>query len=126
MPESLIQLRHSLLRLHKILLDWERGRYERARGPQSAGALIHAFLQDQQFAWLRPMSQLIVRIDELLEQPEPPADAEVKAIVAQARALTAPGEQEDDYSSRYRTALQELPDAVVAHRDVVGLLTEGC
>ena len=59
-------LRQGLLRLHKTLLDWERGGYERIHGRQTSNDLLNALLNDPQFAWLRPISQLIVRIDELL------------------------------------------------------------
>ena len=123
MSASLPALRQSLLRLHKTLLEWERGQYERIHGRQSNTALLTAFLQDQQFAWLRPMSQLIVRIDELLEEQQPPASDEVAAVVAQLELLTTPSETGNDYARRYYTALQENPEAVFAHRDVVELLT---
>ena len=63
----LADLRHALLRLHKVLLDWERSGYERIHGRQSSSDLLKALLNDPQFAWLRPMSQLIVRIDEILD-----------------------------------------------------------
>ena len=33
---QLTQLRHGLLRLHKTLLDWERGAYEQVHGRQEA------------------------------------------------------------------------------------------
>ena len=123
MSASLPALRQSLLRLHKTLLEWERGQYERIHGRQSNTALLTAFLQDQQFAWLRPMSQLIVRIDELLEDQQPPASDEVAAVVAQLELLTTPSETGNDYARRYYTALQENPESVFAHRDVVELLT---
>jgi hypothetical protein len=123
MSASLPTLRQSLLRLHKTLLEWERGQYERIHGRQSNTALLTAFLQDQQFAWLRPMSQLIVRIDELLEDQQPPASHEVAAVVAQLELLTTPSETGNDYARRYYTALQENPESLFAHRDVVELLT---
>ena len=123
MSASLPALRQSLLRLHKTLLEWERGQYERIHGRQSNTALLTAFLQDQQFAWLRPMSQLIVRIDELLEDQQPPASDAVAAVVAQLELLTTPSETGNDYARRYYTALQENPESVFAHRDVVELLT---
>src|SRR6187399_2235235 len=65
-------LRQGLLRLHKTLLDWERAGYERIHGRQSSNDLLNALLNDPQFAWLRPISQLIVRIDELLADKTPP------------------------------------------------------
>jgi hypothetical protein len=122
MSESLKNARHGLLRLHKTLLDWERGRYERTHGRKSNAELLNAFLQDPQFAWLRPMSQLIVRIDEMLEEEEPPSRAEIDTMLEQIKALTSIDQAGDEYAGRYRDALQEASDAVLAHRELVALL----
>ena len=115
-------LRQALLRLHKTLLDWERGGYERIHGRQTSNDLLNALLNDPQFAWLRPISQLIVRIDELLDEKTPPMRNDVEAVVAQVRALTSPNAEGSIYERRYDTVLQEHPDAVFAHRDVLTLL----
>jgi hypothetical protein len=67
------------------------------------------------------MSGLIVRIDETLEAKDPESVSESGPLVAQARELIAP-EVGSAYGLRYHAALQELPDAVLAHRDLVTLL----
>ena len=123
MSASLTSLRQGLLRLHKTLLDWERDQYERLHGRQSNTDLLNAFLEHPQFAWLRPMSQLIVRIDEMLEDKAAPQATDVDVILGSAQLLTSPNESGDEYARRYHTALQENPDAVVAHRELVVLLT---
>lgn len=120
----LTDLRKALVRLHKVLLDWERGGYERIHGRQSSNDLLKALLNDPQFAWLRPMSQLIVRIDEILSDKTPPMRNDVDAVVAQVRALTSPNENGNTYERRYDMALQEHPDAVFAHRDLLALFRE--
>ena len=117
-------LRHALLRLHKTLLEWERGGYERIHGRQSSNDLLNALLNDPQFAWLRPISQLIVRIDELLSDKTPPMRNDVDAVVSQVKALTSPNTEGNIYERRYDTVLQEHPDAVFAHRDVLKLLKD--
>ena len=113
-------LRSALLNLHKTLLDWERASYERVHGRQSSNALLDALLEDPQFAWLRPISQLIVRIDEMLEDKIPPGEKDLEAVLGHVRDLTAPNETGNPYEQRYFKALQENPDAVFAHRDVGG------
>ena len=118
----LADLRLALLRLHKVLLDWERGGYERIHGRQSSNDLLNALLNDPQFAWLRPMSQLIVRIDEILGEKTPPMRNDVEAVVSQVKALTSPNETGNVYERRYDMVLQEDPDAVFAHRDLLALL----
>ena len=141
----LIELRKLLLQLHKTLIDWQRNEYERARGRLQTTQLLHAMFNDPEFAWLRSMSGLIVRIDEALDvKPSnvagPPARPEAATarprrslhdsaraeagsgpLVAAARELIAP-EAGSPYALRYHAALQELPDAVLAHRDLVTLL----
>lgn len=118
----LADLRQALMKLHKVLLDWERRGYERIHGRQSSHDMLQVLLSDSQFAWLRPISQLIVRIDELLSEPTPPMRNDVDAIVAAVRNLTSPNESGNIYERRYDMALQQLPDAVVAHGDVRGLI----
>ena len=118
-PALLTKIRGALLRLHKTLLDWERRHYERTHGRQSTTDLLNAFLQDAHFAWLRPMSQLIVRIDEMLEDPTPPTSAQAHAVVAHLMALTSPNETAEGDQRRYDQALQENPETVFAHRDLM-------
>ena len=118
----LSDLREALLRLHKTLLTWERGGFERIHGRQSGHDMLKALLTDPQFAWLRPMSQLIVRIDELLGDETPPMRNDIDAVVAQVRSLTSPNESGTTYERRYYMALQEHPDSVFAHRDLLAVL----
>ncbi len=139
----LAELRRLLLHLHKTLIDWQRDDYERLNGRLQTTQLLQVIFNDPAFAWLRSMSGLIVRIDEALEEKPPPsrpeaatagsrrssrdgeraeADAmETGPLVAQARELVAP-EAGTPYAMRYHAALQELPEAVLAHRDLVTLL----
>jgi hypothetical protein len=120
--ESLKDLRQALLRLHKTLLDWERGMYERANGRLTSNQLLDALLADPQFAWLRALSQMIVRIDEMLADEIPPGAGDLEVVLGHLRDLSTPNEAGNAYEQRYYTALQESPDAVFAHRDLVTLL----
>jgi hypothetical protein len=115
-------LRRGLLHLHKTLLDWERVAYDRTHGRASPGELLSIVMRDPQFAWLHPLSELIVRIDTMLDVEHPEPRVEVDAIIRQARALVAPAASSGVYAERYHAALQELPDAVVAHGQVTSVL----
>jgi hypothetical protein len=123
----LVELRRLLLQLHKTLIDWQRADYERVRGRLQTSQLLNVMFNDPEFAWLRSMSGLIVRIDEALEtkpprgSDQPRAEIETGPLVAGARDLVAP-EAGTPYAQRYHAALQELPDAVLAHRDLITLL----
>ena len=116
----LVELRRLLLQLHKTLIDWQRRDYETTHGRLQTTQLLQVIFNDPSFAWLRTMSGLIVRIDEALEV-KPPEVSETGPLVAAAREVIAP-EVGSAYASRSHAALQELPEAVLAHRDLVQLL----
>jgi hypothetical protein len=124
--QLLFDLRKALLHLHKTLLDWERSAYERVHGRASAGELLKLIVEDGQFAWLRPISELIVRIDQTVETVDADASAdvasEVEAVLARAREVVAPAEARTPHAQRYLDALQDHPDAVFAHRAVANVL----
>jgi len=121
----LVELRMLLLQLHKTLIDWQRNEYERVHGRLQTTQLLNVMFNDPEFQWLRSMSGLIVRIDESLDPPARPSAAtarpepptETGPLVAAARELIAP-EAGSPYALRYHAALQDLPDAVLAHRDL--------
>ena len=120
--QFLFDLRKTLLHLHKTLLDWERSAYERIHGRVSSSELLKATVEDPQFAWLRPISELIVRIDEAVDTEPQNGPVDVEAIAARAKEVTAVDEAGTSHAQRYHTALQEHPDAVFAHRDVTTVL----
>jgi hypothetical protein len=121
--QLLTDLRRALLQLHKTLLDWERASYERVHGRVSPGELLTIIVTDSQFAWLRPVSELIVRIDESLEMDRLDGpEIDVDLIVAQVRIMVTPHDTSGPYAQRYHAALQEHPDAVLAHGAVTTVL----
>ena len=121
--QHLIEVRRALLHLHKTLLDRERAAYERVHGRTPAAELLNIIVRDPQFSWLRPFSELIVRIDESLEiDALDGPEIDFDDIVAQTRMLVLPTDHESADAQRYHAALQEQPDAVLAHRAVTTAL----
>ncbi|BCS34831.1 hypothetical protein TBR22_A40570 [Luteitalea sp. TBR-22] len=112
-------IREALLRLHQTLLDWQRRGHERLYGRVSANELLQVLLHDPEFAWLRPISEAIVRLDEMMADE---ALADEDAVLVQVRALASPDAEGTPYAQRYLQAIQESPDAVLAHRDLLALL----
>lgn len=113
----------ALLRLHKALLDGERVSYERVHGRiPSNGAFFQLVLGDAWFAWLRPLSQLMARLDELCEEDEDAGRAEIAELMATARTLLTPSEVGEGFARHYYDALQRDPDVVLAHAAARGLL----
>lgn len=113
----------ALLRLHKALLDGERVSYERVHGRiPSNGAFFQLVLGDAWFAWLRPLSQLMARFDELCEEDEVSSRAEIAEVIASARTLLTPSEDGEGFARHYYDALQREPDVVLAHAATRALL----
>jgi hypothetical protein len=115
-------LRASLLTLHKSLVDSERVEYEKTMGKiQSPNHFLQLLTSDPWFAWLSPLSQLIVSIDEAQDSKEPLSVAAVDALVNQASVLLVASESGEGFSRHYFDALQRDPDVVLAHGEVARL-----
>jgi hypothetical protein len=112
-------LRLSLLNLHKALVDSERVEYEKTFGKiQSPNQFLQLLTTDPWFAWLSPLSQLIVSMDEALDEKEPLTPAAIVALITQSQRLLVPSESGDGFSKHYDEALQRDPDVVLAHGQV--------
>jgi hypothetical protein len=104
-----------LLRVHKALLEDARIRYEREQGRiEGSGALLRLVLNDPWFAWLHPLSGLVVQIDELLAA-DTATVGEGEALLNQARTLLKPEETGEGFQRRYHRAIQDVPDVLIAH-----------
>jgi hypothetical protein len=123
---QLRELRHALLRLHKALVDSERVTYERVQGRVATrGELLQLVIHDSWFVWLRPVSELIVRLDGLLEGDEPVIAGEGPGVIAEVRELLTPAEGGPGFATHYFEALQRDPAVVLAHADVMRALQAG-
>lgn len=122
------ELRQGLLKLHKLLLDLERRGYERARGRiGNSYEFLQLVLKDPWFDWLHRLSELIVQIDEALDtlvSESPVTEEDVRALISRARALLAPAETGTEFQKNYFLALQQSPDVVLLHSEIVRLLAE--
>jgi hypothetical protein len=122
---SLDSLFPALLRLHKALLDDERVAYERVHGRiPSNGAFLQLALNDAWFAWLRPLSQSIAKLDELSESDDAASREMIPALLASVKTLMIPTEEGEGFSRQYHDALQRSPDVVLAHAAVRSLLMQ--
>jgi hypothetical protein len=121
----LMDLRRGLLGLHKALIVAEQLTYERINGRvSSTGQLLQLVLNDPWFTWLHPLSQLVIRIDELLDEEMEPTTVEVEHFIAEVRTLIRPSEEGDGFERSYYEALQRAPDVIFAHVEVKKLLTK--
>ena len=118
--KKLRDLNVRMIRLHKVLLDRQHEAYERDYGPVMPARLLQLVLTSEQFAWLRPLSDLMARIDEAVDDSET-SRTTVEGLFREVHGLLRSNRQ-GAFETRYRAALQESPDVVIAHADVVRAL----
>ena len=121
--QRLSKSRDALLVLHKALVDSERIAYEKTVGAiQGPNHFLQLLTGDPWFAWLHPISELIVSMDDALDDKEPLTGPTVAAMIEQAGRLLVASELGDGFSRHYFDALQENPDVVFAHAEVMKAL----
>ena len=118
--KKLRDLNVRMIRLHKVLLDRQHEAYERDYGPVMPAQLLQLLLTSERFAWLRPLSELMARIDEAVDDSET-SRTTVEGLFREVHGLLRSNRQ-GAFETRYRDALQESPDVVIAHADVVRAL----
>ena len=124
--QRLQELHSALLKLHKALLDSEKIVYEKSVGPiKSPNHFFQLLTNDPYFAWLRPISQLIVAIDETLDAQEPLTNANVDSLMSQSVFLLLPAQSTGDFAERYVAALQRDPRVILAHAQVAKRIGSG-
>jgi hypothetical protein len=128
MKEKLKSIREHLLHLHSLLLADQRNEYEqmygRVKGP---GDMLNLVMNHDWFAWLRALSALIVRIDELLDHEKAGVewtDADAKTLIEYTEALLTPAEEGAVFRQKYHTAVQRNPDVLIAHGQLKKLLAD--
>ena len=123
--ERLRQIRLRLLELHKVLLEDTRAAYELDRGRIPSNAtLLQLVINDPWFAWLRPLSEIVVRIDVLLLPDPPSTEADAVALLEEVERLLSPATGIDAFAQRYSEALQRQPAVIMAHGDVRRVLKQ--
>jgi hypothetical protein len=114
--------------LHKALLQAGRIDYEAEHGPVEGGMqLLHLVVQDPAFAWLRPISELMVDLDAMLDLDEPASEDDQSAARGELEHLLSPAggelwarltrfiQQEAEVAASYarvRQILLSLPKAL--------------
>jgi len=111
---TLRDLRKHLLPLHRALIDFAGAEYGANIGPVSGpGHLLKLLQEDPFFAWLKPLTTLIVDIDSMTSTDFVSAD--VDAIAGRTERLF---DGDAEFSARYLPALQHDVDVAVHHAGV--------
>jgi hypothetical protein len=101
----------ALRAVHKLLIRTVQNEYERAHGPIGGpGALLRLLMEDPFFSWLRPMSKVMVEMDELTEAPAAPEPIRVAGLRERIEGMIS--------TERYLALLQSSPEVVMAHTEL--------
>ncbi len=110
------ELRKALLELHRAIVAIEREDYERKSGTVNAGEFLRLLIEDEGWSWLRPLSELIVQVDE--------GSIDGKLLAAEARKLLKPDSAGAPFQQRYAWLMERSPDVVYAHGAAMKALKE--
>ena len=120
--DDLREVQPALIRLHKALLDAERRQLEGVHGRLSGPEFLQLISDPVRYGWLKPFSHLILAVDDVLEPKEDTHPPEPAEVLADARALLAPPQDDSPFGRRYLALMQRDPTLVMAHAPVVKLL----
>lgn len=113
---ALRELWKHLMPLHRALIDAASADYRANVAPVSGpNHLLQLLQEDPFFAWLRPMTTLIVDIDSMSRTDFERAD--VEAIAARVESLFTAGATAD-LPSRYLSLVQSDVEVAIAHAAV--------
>src|SRR5687767_4186266 len=86
--DELRPLSIALRELHRALVEISRTGYELANGPVSGSSeLLQLVLHDEAFGWLKPLSSLIVEIDERSAEDPAPSPREIEEVLTRVETL---------------------------------------
>jgi len=109
-----------LLPLHRALIESARGEYAAGVGPVNGpNHLMQLLQEDPFFAWLRPLTAIIVDLDTLSRTDF--ARGDVDALAARIEHLFG-STADADFSAHYVPVLQRDVDVAIAHAAIRQLL----
>lgn len=110
---ALLEAAAALREVHRTLVQATRASYEEKNGPAGGpGEMLRLLTEHPHFAWLHPMSELIVDLDSLLTQEILPSGT-VAAVRQEIDRLTKAGGS--PFWDKYSPLLQTDTDVVMAH-----------
>jgi len=120
--EKLKNARNILLKLHKSMIDIEREMYEGLNGQVTPAQFVTLLMEDDDFAWLRKFSVLIVEIDEMFASKDGATNDLIDASLQKVTELASMSEEDDYFKAKYQFALQHSPDSAGLHSQLKQVL----
>lgn len=118
---QLERVRTEILHLHKAIIDDARTDIERVEGRQAPHRFVERLMIDPAFAWLRPLSAVIVAMDEWLDARDAEA-AVADALADELRTLLVPDASGGAFQQRYAELLARSPTIILAHAAAIRVL----
>jgi hypothetical protein len=113
---ALREVSRALIPLHRALIEAAKADYAVDFEPITQPTrLLHLLQEDPFFAWLKPMTALIVDIDEMARADF--ATNDVTTIAARVNRMFGP-EPDAEFSERYVPVLQRDVDVAIGHAAV--------
>jgi len=116
------EIRNKFLKFHKLLLDWDRAKYEREFGALSSGKFLEMLMGNERFAWLRTISTLIVRIDEAFDLDDGLSDEMLEGFYEESANLFDGSDEYAEFKTKAAEAVPKLPEAEVLRDQIIKLL----
>ena len=104
------------------MVDLERETYEGIHGSQTATEFLNLLLEDEDLAYLRKFSMLIVEIDEMFATKDGIPAGMIDANLAAVRELVAMTESDEYFKAKYQWAIQRDETAASLHSELKTLL----
>ncbi len=120
--DQLKTVRLLLLELHRLVLAVEREEYERQHGRVNGAAFLRVLTTDPAFLWLKPMTAMILAMDDMLDAADDLQAADRVDAIERVRALITPDESGSEFQRRYADVLQQSPHVLLAHGAVLKAL----
>jgi hypothetical protein len=109
----LMAVADALREVHRALVGAARAAYEKESGPAGGpGQMLRLLTEHPSFAWLHPMSELIVDLDSLLAQELIPTGT-ISAVRKEVNHLTQASDS--PFWQEYGPLLQSEPPVVMSH-----------
>ena len=118
--EKLRELSHSLAKIHKSLLNFQKEIHERLDEKRlSPYDLLHLSLNDPDFDWLRKLSRLMVIIDDGADQEEADqSSAALHEAKKELRSLFIEDGKHEDFKNRVERASIKHPEICLQLADL--------
>ncbi len=114
--EALGEISAALIPVHRLLIDASKSDYAFAYGPVGSARLVELIRTDPFFAWLQPLTSLIVEIDEMRRTDFERQQA--MSISERLERLFGTGGSDALFAERYFEILHREVTLAMAHAEL--------